>query len=144
MPGFMTVLRMWIFCLMEAGDVISCLLCFFVFSIVMSLCVFHLSEGTRCIPKYVYDSFWERVGKGLFLNRMFCACMNALKTTGFNLDLLGLPVMAHLARFRSRYAHSEIFCSLVICGCMLAILSVMIAKSSAYAVVLHDVVDVLK
>jgi hypothetical protein len=31
--------------------------------VVFSRCVFHLNEGTRCIPKYVYGSFWERMRK---------------------------------------------------------------------------------
>jgi hypothetical protein len=55
MRRLMMVLRMWIFCLMLVGDVISCLLCIFclLFFIFMSLCIFHLSEWMRCMPRYV-------------------------------------------------------------------------------------------
>lgn len=37
---------------MMASDVMGYLLCFFAFSIVLYLCVLHLSERTRCIHKY--------------------------------------------------------------------------------------------
>ena len=41
MPSLMTVLRMWIFCLMVIGDAMSFLLCyFFLFPL---LCVFTIS-----------------------------------------------------------------------------------------------------
>lgn len=67
---------------MMASDVMGYLLCFFAFSIVLYLCVLHLSERTRCIHKYVYGSFWERVGNGLFFNDMIWACMKYLNTMG--------------------------------------------------------------
>lgn len=44
----------------------------------------------------MYGSFYEGIGKGLFFNRLFWVCMYALNMVGFNLDLLGLHVMAHL------------------------------------------------
>ena len=50
---------------------------------------------------------------------------------GLNIDWLGHPVMAHLARFRSMCDHSTNFCSLSICGCMCFILSDIIVRSSA-------------
>jgi hypothetical protein len=43
--------------------------------------------------------------------------------------------MVHLVRFRSRYAHSENFCSLLICRCIFNSVSEMIAKSSTHVVV---------
>ena len=52
--------------------------------------------------------------------------------------------MAHLVRFRSRYAHSEILCSLLICSCMFNKLFVMMTRSSTYIVVLHVAVEVLE
>lgn len=49
-----------LFCLMVAGDVIRYLLCFFfLLSIVIFLYVFHLSEGMRCMLRYVYASLWD-------------------------------------------------------------------------------------
>jgi len=92
----------------------------------------------------VYGSFCVRVGKGLFLKKIFWDWMKALKVVGFSFDLFGQPVIAHLDRLRSRWAHSENFCSLLICGCICVMLSVMMARSSAYAMVLQVVVDVLK
>ena len=68
---------------------------------------------------------------------MFCDWINALKVFGLNLNLLGHHVIAHFERFRSMYDHSANFCSLFICGCMCCILLVIIAKSSAYAVVVQ-------
>lgn len=49
------------------GDVISCLLCFLDVFMVILLWSFHLSDGTREIPRYVYGSFWEMVGNDSFL-----------------------------------------------------------------------------
>ena len=57
---------MCIFCLIVAGDVISNLLCFLAFSMVMFFWMFHFNEGTRFIPRYAYGSFCVRDGKGLF------------------------------------------------------------------------------
>ena len=73
-----------------------------------------MSEGTNWMPRYVYGSFCVRVGKFLDLYGMFCDWINALKVLGVNFDLFRHPVIAHLARFKSICAHSEIFCSLVI------------------------------
>lgn len=58
---------MWIFCLIVVGDAISNLLCCLAFSIVEFLWMFHFSEGTRWMPRYVYGSFCVKVGKRLFL-----------------------------------------------------------------------------
>lgn len=59
----------------------------------------------------------------------------------FNFKLLGLYVMAHLARLRSRCAHSKKCCNLLICGWIFVMLFVMlfvrIVSSFAYVVVLH-------
>ena len=70
--------------------------------------------------------------------------MYALKVVGLSLDLFGHPVIVHLDRFRSMYDHCANLCSLLICGCMCCILSVIIARSSAYAVVVQVERDVLK
>lgn len=53
-------------------------------------------------------------------------------------DLFGHPVMAHLAKLRSMWAHSANFCNLVICGWMFCTASVRMARSSAYADVVHE------
>jgi hypothetical protein len=63
---------------------------------------------------------------------------------GSSFDLLGQPVMAHLARLRSMCAHSANFCNLVIWGWMFYIVSDRMARSSAYADVVHEDGDVLK
>ena len=70
--------------------------------------------------------------------------MYALKVVGLSLDLFGHPVIAHLDRFRSMYDHCANLYSLLICDCMCCILSVIIARSSAYAVVVQVKIDVLK
>lgn len=109
MPGFMTMFRMWIFCLIVAREAISILLCFFAFVMVISFWMFHFKEGTGWMPRYVYGSFCVRVGKGIFLNWMCCAYMYALKVVGLKLNLFGHPVIMHLERLRSRFAHFENF-----------------------------------
>lgn len=82
--------RMWIFCLIVDGDAIDNLLCFWAFSIVMNFWMIHFSEEARWIPRYVYDSFCLRVGKGLFLKWICCPYMYALKVLGFRSDCLGI------------------------------------------------------
>lgn len=95
------------------------------------------------MPKYVYASFWDMVGKGLSLNRMIWACINAYyHSVGLSLELLGMHVMAHLAR--STCAHYENLHSLFIRGYMYQMLSIIMAMSLAYAMVLQVVVEVLK
>jgi hypothetical protein len=69
--------------------------------------------------------------------------MNTLSTLGLSLDLLGSPVMVHLARLRSMWAHSTNFRSLIIWRCSLLI-SPVSHKSLAYAIVLHMAFEVLK
>ena len=64
------------------------------------------------MPRYVYGSFCVRIGKGWFLKWICYAYIYALKRVGFNFDLFGHPVIAHLERLRFRYAHSENFWSL--------------------------------
>jgi len=51
MPGFMTVFRIWIFCFRDAGEVISSLHCFLALFMVVSFCIFHFSDGIRCMPR---------------------------------------------------------------------------------------------
>ena len=53
------------------------------------------------MPRYVYGSFWVRMGKFWDLYVIFCDWMYALKVLGLSLDLLGHPVMAHFERLRS-------------------------------------------
>ena len=41
---------------------------FYFLFLFLVLCLFAIfSEGTRCMPRYVDASFWDRVEKGLFL-----------------------------------------------------------------------------
>ena len=75
---------------------------------------------------------------------MFCDSIYALKMFSLSLDLLGQPLMAHLERFRSICDHSAIFCNLSICGWICCMLSLMIARSSAYTVVVYVERDVIK
>lgn len=63
---------------------------------------------------------------------------------GLSLDLLGHPVMSYFERLRSIFYHSANLWSLVICGWMCCMLSVMIVRSSAYVVVMHVGGDLLK
>lgn len=61
------------------------------------------------MPRYVYGSFWDKVGNGLLMKVLSCACIKTINVVGFRLDLFGHHVMAHLARLRSRCAKFEIF-----------------------------------
>ena len=51
------MLRILIFCVRLARELIMSWLCCLTLLSVMSLCRFHLSDEVRCIPKYVYGSF---------------------------------------------------------------------------------------
>lgn len=73
-----------------------------------------------------------------------CACLYALNKVGLSFSLLGLHVMAHLARLRFICAHSTNFWSLLYLGFGLFMSSVSMSKSSTYAVVVHVLLDVLK
>ena len=140
----MTVLSILIFCFRLAGELARSSLCCLAFFSVISFCRFHLSEGTSWMPMYVYDSFCVSVGKFLVLYVMFCDWMKALNVLGLSFDLFGQPVMAYLTRLRSIWAHSANFCSLVICGWRFCIVSERMARSSAYADVVHEFGEVLK
>lgn len=61
------------------------------------------------MPRYVYGSFWDKVGNGLSMKLMLCVCIKASNMVGSRLDLFGHHAMAHLARLRSRCAHFEKF-----------------------------------
>ena len=63
MRGFMTVLRMLIFCLRLAGERVSSLHCCLAFWSVVSFWMFHFRDGISWIPRYAYGSFCVRVGK---------------------------------------------------------------------------------
>ena len=49
----MMVLRILIFCVRLAGELVSDWLCCFTLLSVVSFLRFHLRDGVRCIPKYV-------------------------------------------------------------------------------------------
>ena len=117
---------------------------FLVFSMVVFLWMFHFSEGTKWMPRYVYSSFCVKVGKSLFVKWICWAYMYALKMVNFRFDLFGHLVIAHLERLRSRCAQSKNFWSLYICDWMCVMLLVRMASSSAYAMVLQVADDVLK
>jgi hypothetical protein len=69
-----------------AGEFSSSSICFMSLFMVVACCVFHLSNGISCIPRYMYGSFWYRTGIGWFLYFMLCDWMNALKVvTGIGL-----------------------------------------------------------
>ena len=59
----MTVLRILIFCMRLAGELIRSWLCYLSFLSVISFCRFHLKDGVRCMPRSVYGSFWVRIRK---------------------------------------------------------------------------------
>ena len=63
---------------------------------------------------------------------------------GFSLELFGQLVVAEFERLRSICDHFANLWSLVICGWICCMLFVIIAKSSAYVVVVHVADDVLK
>ena len=56
-----------IFCFIVAGQFVSCAHWFVSFLVVMCVCILHFKEGTKCMPRYVYGSFWCRTGIGWFL-----------------------------------------------------------------------------
>ena len=134
---FLVLLPCW-------GCVLIIFFAFLAFSMMVFFWMFHFREGTRWMPRYVYSLFCVKVGKGWFLKWIRCACMYALKIVGFKFDLFGYPVIVHLKRLRSRCALTGIFWSLRICGWICAMLSVRMARSLAYAMMLHVVGDVLK
>ena len=80
----------------------------------MSFCNFHLSDGIRWMPRYLYDSFCVRVGKFFDLYVIFCDWMYVLKVFGLSLDLLGHLVMAYLDKLRSMDDHFANIWSLAI------------------------------
>ena len=98
------------------GDVINNFLCFLAFLRVPLFWMFHFRKVTRWMPRYVYGLFCVRIGKGWFFKWICCACMYALTRVGFNFDLFGHPVIAHLEKLRSMCAHYENFWSKWICG----------------------------
>ena len=103
-----------------------------------------MKEGISWIIRYVYGSFGMRVENVLVLYVIFCDWMYALNVLDLSFDLLGHFVMTHFERLRSISDHSVIFCSLIMWGWMCCILSDIMARSSAYAVVVHVDVDVFK
>ena len=96
------------------------------------------------MPRYVYGSICVRMEKFLDLNVMYCNWIYALKVFGLSLDLLGQLAMTRFERLSSMCDHSTNFCSLSICGWMCRMLSVSIARSFPYIVVVHVVGEVLK
>jgi hypothetical protein len=57
MPALITVSIILIFCLIMAGHLANCLHCWISLFVVMCVWTFHFSEGTSCMPRYVYGSF---------------------------------------------------------------------------------------
>ena len=47
----------FIFCVRLAGELVNSWLCCLIFLSVISFCRLHFSNGVRCMPKYIYDSF---------------------------------------------------------------------------------------
>ena len=140
----MTVSTIFIFCFMVVGHVIKNLLCLVNLVVVMCICVFHCSEGTRLIPRYKYGSCWLSMGIDWCLKFIFIFCRCVLKACGFSFDLLGHPVIAHLGMPRSILVHSQNLPSLSSCNCKDATLLARTAKSSAYAAEFNLVIAVLK
>ena len=85
-----------------------------------------------------------RIGKPFALYVIYCDWMNVLNMLGLSLDLLGHPVMARLTKYRSICAHSANYWILLIWGWIFCTLSEMMARSSAYAIVVHMDGEVLK
>ena len=56
MRDIMIVFRILIVCLRLVGEKVSTLLCSLVFWIVIVFCRFHLRDGIKCMPRYVYGS----------------------------------------------------------------------------------------
>ena len=50
-----------------AGHVMRACHCLITLPVVVFICVFHLSDGAKLIPKYVYGSCWLRAGISWFL-----------------------------------------------------------------------------
>lgn len=82
------------------GDVINHCFVYIVFPMVMSFCIFHLIDETRCPKTYVCCMVRPKTGYGGFclFQIMFNACMYALNVVGFGLDLFRQHVIAHLDR----------------------------------------------
>ena len=45
------------FCFIVAGQATRSLHCFIILVVVVCICLFYFSEGTKFIPRYVYSSF---------------------------------------------------------------------------------------
>ena len=58
---------MLIFCFIVAGHGTRAWHCLITLVVVVFICVFHLSDDARLIPKYVYGSYWLKVDIGWFL-----------------------------------------------------------------------------
>ena len=61
--SLITMFKILIFCVRLAGELVSNWLCCLTFLSVVSFCRFHLSDGARCISRYMYGSFWVTIGK---------------------------------------------------------------------------------
>jgi hypothetical protein len=105
--------------------------------------VFVLSDGISWIPKYMYGSFWYRIGIGWFLYFMLCDWMYALKVVAGIGLLLGQHVMVHLGIPSSIPVQWQNLSILLICGCMDLISFVIMARSSIFAAEFIVYCDVL-
>ena len=98
------------------------------------------NNGTRFIPKYMYDSFWVRVGKFQF-RRWYFVLERCLVLVWIFYEHL---VVEHLERLISMCEHFANFWSLRICGCIAWISFVIILRSPIYVAVVHVIEDVVK
>ena len=127
----MTVSAMFIFCFIVAEHATRAWHCLVTLAVVVLNCVFHLSDGARFIPKYVYSSCWCKTCRGWFLLLILVAWMGALKTMGWSFDLFGQPVTAHSEIPRSIPAQLQNLSSLLSCACNDSSLLAIAARSSA-------------
>ena len=63
----MTVSAILIFSFIVAGQATRALHCLTTLAVVVFICVFHVSDGARFIPRYVYGSYRSKTGNGWFL-----------------------------------------------------------------------------
>ena len=114
----MTVSTIFIFGWIVAGQFISHLHWSIILVVVMCVWSCHFNEGTSCIPKYTYGSFWCHIRSGWFLYFMFWFWIFALNAFEFVFDLLGQLVIAHFVIPWSIPAHSQYLSSLFSCICI--------------------------
>lgn len=73
---------------MVVGDVLIVYFEWLVFPHCSFFWIFHFNDDVSWILRYVYGLFFDSMGKGCLLKRMFWACIYALHMVGIRLDLL--------------------------------------------------------